>query len=107
VAHRSVIHAADAIRLRILEEHGDGVLPRCYTGRCTCDFVDSLRRKVPDSMLQTAIYTRHDGIVDWRYCMTKKPGNDFEVLGTHIGMAFNPAAYSIVAERLALAHSAQ
>jgi len=107
VAHRAVIHAADAIRLRILEEHGDGVLPRCYTGRCTCDFIDSLRRKVPDSMLQTAIYTRHDGIVDWRYCMTKKPGNDFEVLGTHIGMAFNPAAYSIVAERLALAHSAQ
>src|ERR1035437_720370 len=107
VAHRSVIHAADAIRLRILQEHGDGVLPRCYTGRCTCDFIDSLRRKVPDSMLQTAIYTRHDGIVDWRYCMTKKPGNDFEVLGTHIGMAFNPAAYSIVAERLALAHSAQ
>src|ERR1022692_4653576 len=52
VAHRSVIHAADAIRLRILQEHGDGVLPRCYTGRCTCDFIDSLRRKVPDSMLQ-------------------------------------------------------
>jgi len=105
--NHSVIHAAEAIRLRILEEHGDGVLPRCYTGRCTCDFVDSLRRKVPDSMLQTAIYTRHDGIVDWRYCMTKNPGCDFEVPGTHIGMAFNAAAYSIVAERLALAQSAE
>jgi len=56
-------------------------------------------------MLQTAIYTRHDGIVDWRYCTTKKDGSDFEVPGTHIGMAFNPAAYSIVAERLALTHS--
>jgi len=107
VVNRPVIHAADAIRLRILEEHGDGVLPRCYTGRCTCAFIDSLRRKVPDSMLQTAIYSRHDSIVDWRYCMTRKPGNDFEVPGTHIGMAFNAAAYSIVAERLALAHSAQ
>ncbi len=105
VANRTVVHAADAIRLRILEEHGTGVLPRCYTGRCTCDFIDSLRRKVPDSMLQTAIYTRHDGIVDWRYCMTRKPGSDFEVPGTHIGMAFNAAAYSIVADRLALAHS--
>jgi len=105
VANRTVVHAADAIRLRILEEHGTGVLPRCYTGRCTCDFIDSLRRKVPDSMLQTAIYTRHDGIVDWRYCMTRNRGNDFEVPGTHIGMAFNAAAYSIVADRLALAHS--
>ena len=107
MVNRTVIHAAEAVRLRILQEHGNGVLPRCYTGRCTCDFIDSLRRKVPDSMLQTAIYTRHDGIVDWRYCMTRNPGNDFEVPGTHIGMAFNPTAYSIVAERLALAHSAE
>jgi pimeloyl-ACP methyl ester carboxylesterase len=104
VANRTIIHAAEAIRLRILQEHGNGVLPRCYTGRCTCNFVDSLRRHVPDSMLQTAVYTRYDGIVDWRYCMTKKDGSDFEVPGTHIGMAFNPAAYSIVAERLALTH---
>ena len=105
VANRTIVHAAEAIRLRILQEHGKGVFPHCYTGRCTCNFVDSLRRAVPDSMLQTAIYTRHDGIVDWRYCMTRKEGNDFDVPGTHIGMAFNPTAYSIVAERLALTHS--
>ncbi len=105
VANRTVLHAAEAIRLRILEEHGEGVLPHCYTGRCTCSFVDSLRRHVPASMVQTAIYTQHDGIVDWRRCMTGKNGNDFEVPGTHIGMAFNPVAYSLIAERLALTHS--
>ncbi|HEY7615256.1 MAG TPA: alpha/beta fold hydrolase [Terriglobales bacterium] len=105
VTNRTVLHAAEAVRLRILQEHGRGVLPDCYTGRCTCNFVDSLRREVPDSMVQTAIYTRHDGIVDWRYCMTKNPAVDFEVPGTHVGMAFNPAAYTIVAERLALTHS--
>jgi len=64
-----------------------------------------VRREVPRSMLQTAIYTRHDGIVDWRYCMTRDPKVDFEVPGTHIGMAFNPSAYTIVAERLAMRHS--
>jgi hypothetical protein len=37
--------------------------------------------------------------------MTNINGNDFEAPGTHIGMAFNPTAYSIVAERLAMAHS--
>jgi triacylglycerol lipase len=104
---RTVLHAADAIRQRILDEHGKGVLPTCYTGRCTCNFVDSLRRDVPASTLETAIYTRADGIVDWRYCMTKNPEADFEVPGTHIGMAFNPSAYSIVAERLALAQSSK
>lgn len=104
VAHRNIIHAAEVVRLRILQEHGDGVLPHCYTGRCTCNFVDSLRRKVPDSMLQTAIYTRHDGVLDWRFCRTEKKGQDFEVRGTHIGMAFNATAYSIIARRLAQAN---
>ena len=102
---RTVLRAAEAIRLRILAENGRGVLPNCYTGQCTCNFVDSLRREVPDSVIQTAIYTRHDGIVDWRYCMTRNPEVDVEVPGTHVGMAFNPLAYSVVAERLAKAHS--
>jgi len=105
VLHRSVLRAAEAVRLRILDEHGKGVLPECYTGRCTCNFLDSLRRDLPDSVLETAIYTRGDGLVDWRYCMTRNPDVDFEVPGTHIGMAFNPSAYSIIAERLALAQS--
>lgn len=105
VANQTVLHAAEAVRLRILQEHGPGVLPDCYTGNCTCNFLASLRRKVPESMVETAIYTRHDGIVDWRYCMTMDPEKDVEVPGTHIGMAFNPAAYSVVAERLAKAHS--
>ncbi len=105
VANRAVLHAAEAVRLRILEEHGRGVLPDCYTGRCTCNFLGSLRRKVPKSLAETAIYTRQDGIVDWRYCMTMDPEKDVEVPGTHIGMAFNPAAYSVVAERLATAQS--
>jgi triacylglycerol lipase len=105
VAHRAVLNVIEAVRLRILRENGRGVLPECYTGRCTCSFLDSLKRDVPDSVLETAIYTRHDGIVDWRYCMTENAEVDFEVPATHIGMAFNPAAYSIVGERLAEAYS--
>ena len=105
VANRTVLRAAEAVRMRILQEHGQGVLPTCYTGRCTCNFIDSLRRDIPRTMMETAIYTRHDGVVDWRYCMTRNPEVDFEVPGTHIGMAFNPAAYTIVAERLAKTHS--
>lgn len=105
VANRAVLRAAEAVRLRILDEHGRGVLPGCYTGQCTCNFLNSLRRRVPASTIETAIYTRHDGVVDWRYCMTMDPDVDVEVPGTHIGMAFNPAAYTVVAERLAAAHS--
>jgi pimeloyl-ACP methyl ester carboxylesterase len=103
VAHRSVLRVADAVRNRILQEHGRGVLPDCYTGRCTCDFLDSLRRDIHGSVLETAIYTRDDGIVDWHTCVTSDPEVDFEVPGTHVGMAFNPSAYTIMAERLAQA----
>ena len=104
-ANQTVLRAAEAVRLQIIQEHGQGVLPSCYTGQCTCNFVNSLSRKVPHSMIETAIYTRQDGIVDWRYCMTRNPEVDVEVPGTHIGMAFNSAAYTVVAERLAKAHS--
>jgi len=101
VLHRSVFNAAKAVRRHILEQHGPRVLPECYTPRCTCDFVRSLRGDVPAPVVETAIYTREDGIVDWRYCRTGHRNVDFEVPGTHIGLAFNPAVYSIIAERLA------
>lgn len=101
VMHRSILRVAETVRKKILEEHGDGVLPGCYTGRCTCNFLDSLRRDLAPSVHATAIYTRHDGVVDWRYCRTNDPNIDFEVPGTHIGMAFNPSAYMIIAQRLA------
>ena len=105
VAHRSVLRAAEHVRKQILAERGPGVLPTCYTGRCTCNFLDSLRSRIPDSVMETAIYTRNDGVVDWRYCVTENPDNDFEVPGTHIGLAFNSSVYTIMAHRLAQAHS--
>jgi hypothetical protein len=94
------LKAAEIVRKRIQLKHGQGVLPDCYTGRCTCQFLDSLRRDLPQGITETAIYTRTDGVVDWRYCITEHPGVDFEVPGTHIGLAFNPAVYDIIARRL-------
>ncbi len=105
VMHRAIWRAAETVREQIIEERGPGVLPGCYTGRCTCDFLASLQRRMPKSVLETAIYTRQDGLVDWQCCITRHPGCDFEVSGTHIGMAFNPSAYAIIAERLVQAHS--
>src|SRR5271165_6071433 len=105
VIHPTVRRAVDTVRKQILVEYGSAVLPTCYTGRCTCDFLASLRRELTGSVQQTAIYTRSDGIADWRYCTTGDAENDFEVRGTHIGLAFNASAYGIIARRLALAQS--
>jgi pimeloyl-ACP methyl ester carboxylesterase len=103
IAHRSILRAAETVRKHILQEHGSDVLPHCYTARCTCNFLNSLRRRVPASVLETAIYTLDDGVVDSRYCRTGDPKKDFEVPGTHVGLAFNPSVYKIIAERLSQA----
>ncbi len=103
VMHRAILRAAETVRKQIIAERGRGVLPGCYTGQCTCDFLASLQRRMPKSIRETAIYTRQDGLVDWQCCITKHPEYNFEVVGTHIGMAFNPSAYAIIAERLAQA----
>jgi triacylglycerol lipase len=86
-----------------LKQHGSRVLPDCYTPRCTCSFLSSLRCATPASVMQTAIYTKDDGIVDWRYCKTGNSDSDFEVPGTHVGLVFNASVYAIIAERLAKA----
>lgn len=103
VAHASILGAAAMVRKRILARHGQAVLPACYTARCTCDFLESLACVMPPPVLQTAVYTESDGVVDWRFCRTDIPETDFRVSGTHIGLAFNPSAYSVIAKRLAQA----
>ena len=100
-ARASVMSAADLVRKQILERHGRSVLPSCYTARCTCEFVESLKGQFPKSVRQTAIYTKADGILDWRVCQTGDPAVDVEVSATHIGMVFSPLVYGIVARRLA------
>ncbi|HET7204943.1 MAG TPA: alpha/beta fold hydrolase [Terriglobales bacterium] len=101
VAHSSILHAAKLVRRRILAKHGSDVLPECYTGHCTCDFLESLRHSMPGTVSETAIYSEGDGVVDWRYCKTDRPEADFSVSGTHIGLVYNASVYAIIAERLA------
>lgn len=100
VAHRAILSAAEAVRGQILKNRGSKVLPECYTAHCSCEFICSLKTQIPDSILKTAIYTQDDGVVDWRYCVTHDPESDFEVPGTHIGLAFNSSVYGIIANRL-------
>ena len=99
--HQSIFRAAELVRGQILQRHGEGVLPACYTAACTCNFLESLVVKLPKSVVETAIYTKSDGIVDWRVCRTGNPDVDFEVSATHIGLVFNPIVYDVVAHRLA------
>jgi hypothetical protein len=49
----------------------------------------------------TEIYTKSDGIVDWKNCRSRFEENNFEVTGTHIGLVYNFQVYKLIASRLA------
>lgn len=99
--HAAVMQLANRVRKKILKRHGPNVLPDCYTANCTCNFLESLLGEFPKSVRQTAIYSKCDGLMDWRVCRTGDPDVDIEVSSTHIGSVLSPLVYKIVAERLA------
>jgi pimeloyl-ACP methyl ester carboxylesterase len=98
-SHPAVLYMAERVRQRISGAAGSE--PQCYTGYCGCGALEGLIAGVPASVAQTAVYTKSDGIVDWQYCVTGDPASDVEVPGTHVGLAFNPFVYRVIAERLA------
>jgi pimeloyl-ACP methyl ester carboxylesterase len=99
--HPMILRAVNMVRGQIHKRNAELVLPSCYTGACTCRFLESLVLNLPRSVRRTAVYTKTDGIVDWRVCRTGNKANDFEVASTHIGLVFNPIVYELVARRLA------
>jgi len=72
----------------------------CFSVDCHCGFACTMRDTFPSYIPQTAIYTKHDGVVAWGSCITGNADIDVEVGGTHIGLAWNPEVYKVIAERL-------
>jgi triacylglycerol lipase len=73
---------------------------RCLRGSCCAPFRTALRTPLAPEIDYVAVYSRSDGIVDWRACLD--PGAEqVEVQASHLGMGLNPAVYEHVAEVLA------
>ncbi len=101
-SHPLVLQTAERVREKIMRDSKrKAEKPDCYTGYCDCPAVSAMHNHFPDEVRKTAIYTKTDGIVDWQVCITDDPAKNFEVTGTHVGLAFNPAVYAIIAKRLA------
>ncbi len=64
----------------------------CREGDCCIDYTALLGAPLAPATLALAVYSRSDGIVDWRSCLD--PGADWvEVDGSHCGMSVNPRVY--------------
>jgi pimeloyl-ACP methyl ester carboxylesterase len=100
-SHPLVLAATAQVRRRILVQRERTAQPGCFTIACGCACASALRERFPGSIPQIAIYTRTDGITDWRFCINDDPATNVEVPATHIGLVANPVVYRVVANHLA------
>ncbi len=93
--------AWDAEMLTRLARAGFGGLMSedCVAGSCARSSFEETQRALDPEVGFTSIYSRRDGIIDWRACLD--PAADaVEVPTSHVGMAFDPVVFDAVREAL-------
>lgn len=71
----------------------------CVRGDCAQDSWLELQGPFPERVPFVSVYSRTDGIVDWRACLDAA-ARHVEVASSHTGMAVNPQVYRALAEHL-------
>jgi triacylglycerol lipase len=71
----------------------------CLEGECCAEFWEQYAQPLPRGTGYVSVYSRTDGIVDWRACLDPA-AEHVEVRASHIGMAVNAEAYRAIAEAL-------
>ncbi len=72
----------------------------CLEGDCCASFWEALAAPLPAGVGFVAVYSRSDGVVDWRACLDPCADEHVEVGASHCGMAVSPAAWRAVAAAL-------
>jgi triacylglycerol lipase len=98
------VHPLVRLQLQAVSTLGSLGAPRlfkrsCLDGACCASFWKDLAAPLPRGVGFVSVYSRTDGIVDWRACLA--PGAEHvEARGSHIGMAVNPSVWRAVARAL-------
>jgi triacylglycerol lipase len=94
------------VRLQLMAVGGLGSLGApglfkrsCLEGECCASFWEDLEAPLPRDVRFVSVYSRTDGIVDWRACLAPE-AEQVEVRASHIGMGVNPAAWRAIAGAL-------
>ncbi len=75
----------------------------CRDGECCERFNEELSAPLAPGIEALAVYSRSDGIVDWRACLDPH-AEQFEVNSSHCGMSVHPAVYRLLERTLDAAH---
>ncbi len=71
----------------------------CIAGECCERFWEDLKAPFPPEVGYLSIYSKRDGIVDWRSCLDPA-AEHLEIRASHIGMGMHPGAWRAVAQEL-------
>lgn len=98
--HVALTRSLDAL-VRLSRAGVPGLMAlECVAGDCARTSFEECRLPVPDEVSFTGIYSRRDGIVDWRACVDPV-ATAAEVSSSHLGMVVDPAAIRVVCDAVA------
>jgi triacylglycerol lipase len=89
-AHHRSLTASLEMLVRLSRAGVPGLMSEdCLAGECARDSFDESRRPMPPGVAFTSVWSRRDGIVDWRACVDPL-ALSVEVTTSHVGMAVDP-----------------
>lgn len=99
-AHHLALTASLDVLVRLSRAGLPGLMAEeCVGGVCARHTFDELRAPLAADVAFTAIYSRRDGIVDWRACVDPI-AVPVEVTASHVGMAVDPRVVDLVVAAL-------
>lgn len=72
----------------------------CLDGGCCADFWEQLAGPLPAGVGFVSVYSKSDGVVEWRACLDPCADEHMEIRSSHLGMAVSPRAWRAVATAL-------
>jgi triacylglycerol lipase len=100
------VHPLVLLQVGLVGALGTGGVPglfrmSCLRGACCEPFRADLAARFPAAVRYVCVYSRTDGIVDWRACLDGAADELVEIRASHCGMALSRDAYEEVARALA------
>ena len=100
------VHPLVLLQVGLVGALGTGRVPglfsmSCLRGACCEPFRTDLEQRFPPGVRYVCVYSRTDGIVDWRACVDGAADELVEIRASHCGMAVSVQAYEQVARALA------
>ncbi|WP_183093784.1 esterase/lipase family protein [Nocardioides stalactiti] len=99
-AHHRLLTGGVTLLNRLAQAGVPGVMSQeCVSGPCAEVSFHEVRQPVPHGVAMTNVFSRRDGIVDWKACIDPM-GEHVEVRASHIGLAIDPRVVRVVGDAL-------